>query len=92
MSSRANVDIVRSNIEVLVKEGLGPRAEADFLLVRDACLVMVKLSGEEKVCEPDSMSNLPLSFVLDSLFLTELPRPAVELLSTRVPFYWHGLT
>ena len=46
---RAEVDIVRSNIDVLIQEGLGPRAENDFLLARDACLALNKLAPAEKV-------------------------------------------
>ncbi len=46
---RADVAIVRSNIDVLVKEGLGPRADDDFLLARDVCLVLNKLTGSKKV-------------------------------------------
>ncbi len=46
---RANVNIVRKNIDVLVKEGLGPRAEEDFQLARETISVMIKLSGGQKV-------------------------------------------
>ena len=42
---------MKSNIDVLVSEGLGPRAETDFLLAKDACAVLSKLAGSKKVCE-----------------------------------------
>ena len=47
--SSAEVAIVRSNVEVLVKEGLGPRGETDFLLTRDVCMALNKLVGGKRV-------------------------------------------
>ena len=41
---------MKSNIDVLVKEGLGSRGEEDFLLTRDTCLALHKLGGTKKVC------------------------------------------
>ena len=46
---RAETDIVRSNIDVLVSTGLGPRAEDDFLLARVACVALLKLAKTHKV-------------------------------------------
>lgn len=46
---RAEMDIVRSNIDVLVSYGLGPRAEEDFLLARDTCVALLKLGKIHKV-------------------------------------------
>ncbi|EDO34797.1 predicted protein, partial [Nematostella vectensis] len=43
MLAGAEVDIVRSNIDVLVSTGLGPRAKDDFLLARDTCVTLLKL-------------------------------------------------
>ena len=40
----AELGTVQSNIGTLVKEGLGPRADADYLLARDTCLALAKLS------------------------------------------------
>lgn len=34
---------------MLVKEGLGERAETDFLLVRDTCSALLKITGAKKV-------------------------------------------
>ena len=48
-SSRAEVEIVRSNIDVLVKEGLGLRAEQDYGLAAETCTVLLKLAGTHKV-------------------------------------------
>ena len=49
--SRAEMDIVRTNIDVLVSTGLGLRAEEDFLLARDTCVALLKLGQTHKVCE-----------------------------------------
>ncbi|KAK2183430.1 hypothetical protein NP493_312g03002 [Ridgeia piscesae] len=51
-SSRAEVEIVRSNIDVLVKEGLGPRAEHDYGLAAETCTVLLKLAGTHKGVRP----------------------------------------
>lgn len=49
VDSRANMGVVKSNIDVLVKEGLGERAENDFILARDTCLALLKLGPPKKV-------------------------------------------
>ena len=51
MCFRAEADIVRSNIDVLVSTGLGPRAEDDFLLARVTCVALLKLAKTHKVKE-----------------------------------------
>lgn len=43
LSSSAEMDVIRSNTDVLVKTGLGTRAEEDFLLARDTCVALLKL-------------------------------------------------
>ncbi|XP_071110071.1 condensin complex subunit 1-like [Haliotis cracherodii] len=48
MAAGAEMEMVKSNIEVLIKEGLGPRAEEDFLLAQNACLALVKLGSAKK--------------------------------------------
>ncbi|XP_067659519.1 condensin complex subunit 1-like [Haliotis asinina] len=48
MAAGAEMEMVKSNIEVLIKEGLGPRAEDDFLLAQNACLALVKLGSVKK--------------------------------------------
>ncbi|XP_046579520.1 LOW QUALITY PROTEIN: condensin complex subunit 1-like [Haliotis rubra] len=47
-NQRAEMEMVKSNIEVLIKEGLGPRAEDDFLLAQNACRALVKLGSVKK--------------------------------------------
>ncbi|PVD36929.1 hypothetical protein C0Q70_03922 [Pomacea canaliculata] len=47
MVAEAERDIVRSNLEVLVEEGLGPRAEGDWLLAQAACQAVLKLASKK---------------------------------------------
>lgn len=47
---RAKPDIVRSNIEVLVQEGLGEKAENDFLLAQGTCQALLKLTVSKVEC------------------------------------------
>ena len=44
LSISAELGTVQSNIDILLKEGLGPRADVDYLLARDTCLALAKLS------------------------------------------------
>ncbi|XP_033731463.1 condensin complex subunit 1-like, partial [Pecten maximus] len=48
MAAGADNTVVRSNINVMVSEGLGPRAESDFILARDTCLALLKLSNSKR--------------------------------------------
>ena len=45
----ADMGVVKSNVDVLVKEGLGERAETDFILARDTCVALLKLGVKRKV-------------------------------------------
>ncbi len=45
----AESSIVKSNIDVLVSNGLGPRAHEDFLLAMNTCNVLLKLVNTQKV-------------------------------------------
>ena len=49
MAAGAKRHIVKSNVDVLVKEGLGPRGASDFLLTRDVCIALSKLVATKKV-------------------------------------------
>ncbi|XP_022328669.2 condensin complex subunit 1-like isoform X1 [Crassostrea virginica] len=49
MIAGADMGVVKSNIDVLVKEGLGERAESDFILARDTCLALLKLGPPKRV-------------------------------------------
>ncbi|KAJ8320625.1 hypothetical protein KUTeg_002212 [Tegillarca granosa] len=48
MAAGAEMNIVKINVDVLVKEGLGERAESDFQLARDTCLALLKLGTGKK--------------------------------------------
>lgn len=66
MLAGAEMDIVRSNIDVLVSFGLGPRAEEDFLLARDTCVALLKLGKTHKKpgCSAEEPFRLASSHVI----------------------------
>ena len=45
----AENSIVKSNIDILVSNGLGPRAHQDFLLAFNTCSALLKLTVKKKV-------------------------------------------
>ena len=47
---RAEPEIVKTNIGVLVQEGLGERAESDYLLAQGVCQAVLTLAQKPKVC------------------------------------------
>ncbi|XP_060069329.1 condensin complex subunit 1-like [Ylistrum balloti] len=49
MAAGADNTVVRSNINVMVSEGLGPRAHSDFILARDTCLALLKLPNSKRM-------------------------------------------
>ena len=59
------MDIVRSNIDVLVSAGLGPRAEEDFLLARDTCVALLKLGKTHKVKQQPTDFTSPFGGLSD---------------------------
>ncbi|GFO08346.1 hypothetical protein PoB_003485100 [Plakobranchus ocellatus] len=61
MCAKAQPNIVKSNVEVLVQEGLGARAESDYLLVQGTCQALLKLSEapKEKGKPPPEPYRLP---------------------------------
>jgi len=60
MLAGAETDIVRSNIDVLVSTGLGPRAEDDFQLARITCVALRKLGKIHK--KPGCSAEEPVRF------------------------------
>lgn len=46
---RAEPNIIKSNVEVLIQEGLGPRADSDYLLAVGTCQALLKLTVSTKV-------------------------------------------
>eukprot|EP00106_Octopus_bimaculoides_P013134 XP_014780576.1 PREDICTED: condensin complex subunit 1-like [Octopus bimaculoides] len=48
MAAGGDSKIIKSNIAVLVSEGLGPRAEKDFRIAKDTCLALMKIGSAQK--------------------------------------------
>ncbi|XP_035829509.1 condensin complex subunit 1, partial [Aplysia californica] len=48
MCAQAEPEIVKSNIDVLVQEGLGERAERDYLLAQGVCQALMTLAAKPK--------------------------------------------
>ncbi|XP_029651590.1 condensin complex subunit 1-like [Octopus sinensis] len=48
MAAGGDSKIIKSNIAVLVSEGLGPRAEKDFRIAKDTCLALMKIGSAKK--------------------------------------------
>ena len=40
---------MKSNVDILVSNGLGPRAHQDFLLAFNTCSALLKISSKSKV-------------------------------------------
>ena len=60
---RADMAVVKTNIDVLVMEGLGPRADTDLLLARDTCLALLKLGT------PKAVSVVTLTYFSGPIFI-----------------------
>ena len=54
------MQIIKQNIDVLVREGLGERGEQDLLLVREVCVALNKLTSGKKVREHHAVLLLEL--------------------------------
>ncbi|XP_070560344.1 condensin complex subunit 1-like [Ptychodera flava] len=63
MAAKGDVNIARSNIDVLVNTGLGERAGNDFMLARDTCVALMKLTCRKKI--KGSVGEEPLKFPMD---------------------------
>lgn len=46
---RAVVEIVESNVGILVEEGLGDRGHSDYELATDTCTALTKMAATKKV-------------------------------------------
>lgn len=62
MAAAVTPDIVRENLTILVTIGFGPRAKADMLFMRDACVALQKLSPNTK--STDASARLPTNHTL----------------------------
>ncbi|KAJ7379614.1 meiotic chromosome condensation [Desmophyllum pertusum] len=70
MLAGAEMDVVRTNIDVLVSTGLGPRAEDDFLLARDTCVALLKLGKTHK--KPGCSAEEPFRFASSHVIFERL--------------------
>ncbi|XP_022241936.1 condensin complex subunit 1-like [Limulus polyphemus] len=70
MAAGAEVEIVRSNIDILVSVGLDPEAGGDFQIVRDTCATLLKLTGNTKPSV--EAKNPPLKFPKDHEIFVKL--------------------
>ncbi|CAH1774609.1 unnamed protein product [Owenia fusiformis] len=48
MAAGHEENIIKSNVDVLVSEGLGERGKNDFQLAKDTCIALLKLGGTKK--------------------------------------------
>ncbi|KAL6070680.1 meiotic chromosome condensation, variant 2 [Balamuthia mandrillaris] len=71
MTANANPDIIRSNLNLIVAVGLGPRSEEDELLGRFACLALQKLKHQQQQRLPNEH---PLFAKLQRFVLSSLSR------------------
>ncbi|XP_033119867.1 condensin complex subunit 1-like isoform X2 [Anneissia japonica] len=86
MAAGADIDIVRSNVDVLVGTGLGPRAEMDFTLARYTCSALLKLAGSGK---PKVMSSeVPFRFASSHAIFTRLSDILTQGIDNLKDSYW----
>lgn len=69
MCAQAEPDIVKSNVEVLIQEGLGTRAEHDFLLAIGTCTALLKMTSPKEKGKPPSE---PFRFNPDNILFERL--------------------
>lgn len=61
MAAEAEMNIMTDNLNVLVKVGLGPRAQTDLLLARDTCRAILAVKQED--CSKN-IDKSPIRYVL----------------------------
>lgn len=76
MLAGAETDIVRSNIDLLVSTGLGPRAEDDFQLARVTCVALLKLAKIHK--KPGCSADEPFRFAASHALFERLSEIVVS--------------
>ncbi|XP_013415078.1 condensin complex subunit 1-like isoform X2 [Lingula anatina] len=87
MAAGAQVDIIHCNVEVLLKEGLGPRAEEDFQLVRDTCLALQKIAAHNKT-KPGQAAAEPFRFPQQHAIFQRLADIIVNGVTKLEDCYW----
>ncbi|KAI8500241.1 meiotic chromosome condensation [Branchiostoma belcheri] len=86
MAAGAEPDIVRSNVDVLVQEGLGQRGQHDLLLAKDTCTALLKLAGSQK--RKAGCHEEPLRFPADHDMFTGLAEILVKGVENVSNPYW----
>ncbi|XP_066297362.1 condensin complex subunit 1-like [Branchiostoma lanceolatum] len=86
MAAGAEADIVRSNVDVLVQEGLGQRGQEDMQLARDTCTALLKLAGNQK--RKAGCHEEPLRFPADHDMFTGLANILVNGVENLANPYW----
>ncbi|CAH1239876.1 NCAPD2 [Branchiostoma lanceolatum] len=86
MAAGAEADIVRSNVDVLVQEGLGQRGQEDMQLARDTCTALLKLAGSQK--RKAGCHEEPLRFPADHDMFTGLANILVKGVENLANPYW----
>ncbi|KAK7496786.1 hypothetical protein BaRGS_00011995 [Batillaria attramentaria] len=89
MVAGAETDIVRSNLEVLVDEGLGPRADTDWLLAQAACQALLKLATKKT---KGKASSEPFRLPPDHRMFSRLAEILVSGLNNSESRFWVPLS
>ncbi|XP_078617056.1 condensin complex subunit 1-like isoform X2 [Branchiostoma floridae x Branchiostoma japonicum] len=86
MAAGAEPAMVRSNVDVLVQEGLGQRGQDDMQLAKDTCTALLKLAGSQK--RKAGCHEEPLRFPADHDMFTGLAGILVNGVENLENPYW----
>ncbi|XP_052287084.1 condensin complex subunit 1-like isoform X2 [Dreissena polymorpha] len=89
MAAGADMAVVKTNIDVLVREGLGPRADSDLLLARETCLALLKLSTPKAL--KGDVGNEPYRLAETHEMFTSLTRILMKSARDLENRYWISL-
>ncbi|CAL1534663.1 unnamed protein product [Lymnaea stagnalis] len=85
MCAQAEPDIVKSNVEVLIQEGLGTRAENDYLLALGTCTALLKITSPK---EKGKLPSEPFRFEADNSLFERLKVILVKGMTDANTSYW----
>ncbi|CAG5117955.1 unnamed protein product [Candidula unifasciata] len=86
MCAQAEPDIIKSNIEVLIQEGLGPRGEDDCLLAQGTFQALLKLSAAPK--EKGKLAPEPFRLSSDHELANRIKTILVKGITDTASNYW----
>ncbi|XP_071146803.1 condensin complex subunit 1-like [Mytilus edulis] len=89
MAAGANAKIVQSNVEILVKEGLGSRATKDFILAKDTCITLLKLGLDKKA--KGAVAKKPYRLPEDHEMFTRLSELLIDNVADEKNNHWIAL-